>query len=122
MYLAGTPWQRAGYRIPSIVAGIGTVVVAGLIGCRRGLTNAWIAMVLIGFSYVLNSIQIGQDLSFLVFFSFLSYYCLDTYLTTGRWLFAGLFAVSAILGFLSHLTFVTFSFSPRRLSGPRGEF
>ena len=40
-----------GYRIPSVIGGIGTVVVGGLIGYRRSRVNAVILMVLTAFSY-----------------------------------------------------------------------
>ena len=39
-----------GYRVPSIVSGTATVIVAGLVGNRRGKVNAVILMLLTTFS------------------------------------------------------------------------
>jgi hypothetical protein len=41
------------YRLPAIILGAGTVLVAGMIGCRRGPAEALFAMVLAAFSYPL---------------------------------------------------------------------
>jgi hypothetical protein len=109
MYLIGPHCDWVGYRIPSLLAGIGTVVVAGLIGYRRSLVNAWMAMLLVGCSYVLilYSDQ-ARGYSCLVCCCLLAYYWLDRYLTTRKSLFAILFALTAVCGFLSQLTCVSF--------------
>ena len=109
LWLAGDHGNWPGYRIPSILAGIGTVVMAWLIGRRRSLAGACIAMFLTGFSYVLV-LYSGQarGYSCQVFFAFLSYYLLDIYLQNRSLKIALWFWLSAILGFLSHLDFVTF--------------
>lgn len=109
LYFAGPRGDWDGYRIPSILAGIGTVAVAWLIGRRRSPANAWIAMFLTGFSYVLvlYSDQ-ARGYSSMVFFSFFSYYILDNFLKSGSLKIAALFWLCAILGFLSHIDFITF--------------
>jgi hypothetical protein len=109
LYLAGPRGNWPGYRITSMLAGIGTVLMAWLICRRRSPANAWIAMLLTGFSYVLilYSDQ-ARGYSCQVFFAFLSYHLLDIYLENRKPMIAVLFWFSAILGFLSHLDFVTF--------------
>lgn len=109
LYAAGDRGNWAGYRIPSVLAGIGTVVMAWLIGRGRGAAGAWIAMFLTGFSYVLvlYSDQ-ARGYSCQVFFSFLCWYLLEIYAEKRTLKLAALFWFGAIAGFLSHLGFATF--------------
>ena len=109
MFLVGSHGNWPGYRIPSILAGIGTVAVAGLIGGRRNAPSALFAMLLVGFSYlaVLYSSE-ARGYMTSVFFSLLSFYLLDRYLETKRLPFALMFSVSAVLGLLAHLVFLSF--------------
>ncbi|HUB66084.1 MAG TPA: hypothetical protein VL981_01210 [Candidatus Methylacidiphilales bacterium] len=112
IYFCGFRGNWSGYRIPSIVAGIGSVVVAGLIGLNRSMMNAVVAMFLIGFSYVLILYSSeARGYSALIFFSFLCYYFLERYLRERQWPMAFLFSLSACLGLLAHLEFLTFFFS-----------
>src|SRR5580658_9020230 len=112
IYFCGFEGDWPGYRIPSIVAGIGSVAVAGLIGLGRSRMNAIVAMLLIGFSYVLVLYSSeARGYSTLIFFSFLCYYFLDCHLQERRRWMAVLFSFSACLGLLSHLEFLTFFFS-----------
>jgi hypothetical protein len=96
-------------RIPSLLAGIGTVVMAGTIGRRRSRVCGLFAMVLFGSSYVMilySSEARGYALA--VFFALAAFDLLDRYLETRRWPLATGFSVCVILGFLSQLTFVSF--------------
>ena len=93
-------------RAPSVVAGAGTVIMAGLIGLRRSRASAFFGMVLTGFSYAL--ILYGSEArgyAEAVLFSYLSFYALELYLERPRWQMALLYAASAVLGLASHLVF-----------------
>ena len=130
-------------RIPSLVAGVGAVVVAGAIGRRRSRACGFFAMLLLGSSYVMilySSEARGYALA--VFFALAAFHLLDRYLETSvkgdRPIFVGTkigtvpwplvagFSVCSILGFLSQLTFVSFylatlAWSLYRLKGePKG--
>jgi hypothetical protein len=109
LYFFGPHGNWPGYRIPSLVAGIGTVALAWLIGRRRNITCAFFAMLLLGFSYVmvLYSSE-ARDYAALVFFSFLSFYTLDLHLEKPRWQTACLLSFSETMGFISHVTFFYF--------------
>jgi len=112
LYLCGFQGNWPGYRMLSIIAGCGTVVLAWLIGRKRDNTNAIMAMLLTGFSYVLILYSSeARGYSTLVFFSFLSYYLLDCYLRDRRWQIALFFSLSACFGFISHLEFTVFFLS-----------
>jgi hypothetical protein len=109
LYAVGPQSESFILRIPSLLAGIGTVLMAWLIGRRRDLSCAMFAMLLVGFSYVLvlySSEARGYALG--VFFSFVAFYALDRYLENSRWPFAVLFSASVVLGLLAQLTFVCF--------------
>src|SRR5205814_1540562 len=85
---------------------------AWLIGRRRNIATAIMAMFLTGFSYVLILYSSeARGYSTLIFFSILSYYLLDCYLRDRRWQIALLFSFSACFGLISHLEFTTFFFS-----------
>jgi len=107
LYLLGNRGDWPGYRTLSVVAGIGTVALAGVIGKEKGKAGALIAMILTGFSYVLVLYSSeARGYSTLVFFSLLSYRSMRRYLENPRWRIALEFSLSASLGFLSHLTFL----------------
>ena len=109
LYCVGPHGNWLQYRILSIVAGIGTVILAGLIGRERNMATAVFAMALTTGSYVLilySSEARGH--ASVIFFSFLSYYLLDRYLKEQRSTVALLFSFSAVLGLLSHLIFLNF--------------
>jgi len=109
LYLCGFRGNWPGYRLPSILAGVGSVILAGMIGRRRDARTAGFAMLMVAFSYVqiLYSSE-ARGYSTVVFFSFLSFYALEKYLEKLAWPFALLFSVSSILGFASHLIFLNF--------------
>ena len=107
LYVMGVRGNWPGYRILSILAGIGAVLVAGLIGRRRNQINAYFAMLLIGFSYVniLYSCE-ARGYSTLIFFSLLFYYWLEVFLERNDWRIAILISCSSILAFCSQLIFI----------------
>ncbi len=77
-------------------------------------------MLLTGSSYVLilySSEARGYSAG--VFFSFLSFYLLDRYLEMREWPFAMLFSLSAVLGFLSQMVFLSFYLAALVWSGYR---
>jgi hypothetical protein len=109
MSAAGFRGDWSGYRAPSVLAGIGAVALAGMIGRAWGRAGPLFAMALTGFSYVLVLYSSeARGYASLVFFSFLSFLLLDRHLR-GQGAGAALgFAASSCLGLLSHLTFAMF--------------
>ena len=109
LYAIGPQSDPVNFRIPSLLAGIGTVAMAWLIGRRRDLATGIFAALLVGFSYVFvlySSEARGYALE--VFFAFVGFYALDRYLETNRWPFGVLFSLSVVLGLLAQLSFVCF--------------
>ena len=109
IYFLGQHGNWSGYRILSEITGIGTIVLAWFIGARRDRWTAFFSMFLVSFSYVavLYSSE-ARGYAPLVFFCFLCFLILQSFFERPRWYLAGLFAVSAVLGFTSHLTFLIF--------------
>jgi hypothetical protein len=112
IYFFGQRGNWPGYRVPAVVAGFGTIVLAWLIGARRDKRTAFFSMLLVSSSYVmiLYSSE-ARGYMPLIFFCFLCFLVLQSFLERPRWQTAALFSLSAILGFTSHLTFATFFFA-----------
>jgi hypothetical protein len=109
IYFLGQHGDWPGYRIPAEVAGIGAVVLAWFIGARRDRCTAFFSMFLVSFSYVLILYSSeARGYAPLIFFCFLCFLILHAFFGNPRWQLAGLFSLSAILGFTSHLTFLIF--------------
>ena len=93
-------------RMLSVAAGTATVAVAALGGARdRILSLAW--AFLLSFSYV--AIHYGSEArgyGLALLFAVVAYVSMDRFLLTGRLAWAVAFAASAVLGLLSHLTFL----------------
>lgn len=108
LWTAGSHGNWLGYRVPSLVAGIGTVVLAGMIARRRGRAAVAFTMAVVSCSYVLvlYSSEV-RGYAALVFFSFLSFLLLEAYLRRGDWRIGVAFSLAAILGLLSHLLFLS---------------
>lgn len=107
LYLLGDQPNWLVYRIPSVVAAIGTVLLAGLIGRRTGRLTALTAMLLTAGSFLLvlyGSEARGYGMA--VFFALLSFYLADRYAQQSSWALALLFSLSAVLGLVSHLTYL----------------
>jgi hypothetical protein len=109
LYIGGFHGNWVGYRIVSIVTGVGSVALAGVIGLRRDARTACFAMALVAFGYVqiLYSSE-ARGYSAVVFFSFLSFYELEKFLQKQDLRSSVLFSVSSILGFASHLVYLNF--------------
>jgi hypothetical protein len=108
MYVLGTDVPGMWYRIPAVLASIGTVWLAGSIAGRHGGFAAQVTTwLLVGGSYLL--ILYGSEArgySYAIFFALLSWEFLQRAAETRRWGDAAVFSLSCCLGFLAHLTFV----------------
>jgi hypothetical protein len=114
MWLVGQNASALVYRMPSVLASIGTIAVAGLIGLRRSRLEGCIAVILTSWSYLL--IHFGTEArgySLAIFFALLAWYALQQFEETvagggdsGRpWIWIIVFWSAAVLGFLAHLEF-----------------
>jgi hypothetical protein len=109
IYFLGQHGDWPGYRIPAEVFGIGTIVLAWLIGARRDRWTAFFCMFLVSFSYVLILYSSeARGYAPLIFFCFLCLLVLHSFFDKPRWQSAALFSLSTVLGLTSHLTFVIF--------------
>src|SRR5437899_2876409 len=109
IYFLGQHGDWPGYRIPAEVFGIGTIVLAWLIGARRDRWAAFFCMFLVSFSYVLILYSSeARGYAPLIFFCFLCLLVLHSFFDKPRWQSAALFLLSTVLGLTSHLTFVIF--------------
>lgn len=102
---AGTDWRL--YRLPAVLAGIGTVTLAGLSGARRSHCEGITALLLTGSSFVL--IQYSSEArgyAYLLFFTMLCVWLMEQLSTTRSRGREWLVAVSASFGLLAHLSFV----------------
>src|SRR3954454_15073430 len=97
------------YRLPALMCGIGSVVVAAHAMRRRSAMEAIAAAVLLGFSFplVFYSSE-ARGYSPAVFFTLVAFDAMLRYVERPRWASAIVFNVACVLGFLSHLTFVHF--------------
>ena len=95
------------YRLHSLAAGVGTVVVSMAIARRAGQLAAIAAGVIAGASFVLilySSEARGYSLA--VFFAFLAVLIAERFMATDKPKWALAFALVTVAGLLSHLTFV----------------
>jgi hypothetical protein len=124
MWLVGQNASALVYRLPSVLASIGTIVLAGLIGLRRSRLEGCIAVILTSWSYLL--IHFGTEArgySLTIFFALLAWFALQQFEETvagaglsavavakaddsGRsWAWLIVFWSAVVLGFLAHLEF-----------------
>ena len=106
MWLVGQNASSLTYRLPSIMASIGTVVLAGFIGARRSWLEGCIAVTLTSSSYLL--IHFGTEArgySLAIFFALLAWYALQQIEERRSWIWTIVFWGAAVLGFLAHLEF-----------------
>ena len=95
------------YRIPSLIGGVGTVILAWLIAARAGRGAAIIAALLSGGSYLLiHYSSEARGYALVVLFAFASWYALQRFSDRKRWFWIFVFWICACLGFLSHLMYV----------------
>src|SRR5262245_50252827 len=106
MWLVGQNASAMVYRLPSVLASIGTIVVAGLIGLRQSRFVGSIAVILTSWSYLL--IHFGTEArgySMVIFFALLAWYALQQFEEHRSWIWIVLFWSAVVLGFLAHLEF-----------------
>lgn len=107
LYFLGQERSPFIYRLPAVLFGVGTVLIAGDLGRRGGRVQALIAMLLTACSYLLvNYSSEARGHAPAIFFDFLAFDCLEHYLDGRRpgWL-AGFWA-AAVLSLFSHLMFL----------------
>jgi len=114
MWLVGQNVSSFVYRLPSVLASIGTIGLAGLIGLRQSRLAGCVAVILTSWSYLL--IHFGTEArgySLVIFFALLAWYALQQFEETvgggvdsGRsWIWIIVFWSAVVLGFLAHLEF-----------------
>ena len=106
MWLVGQNASASVYRLPSVLASIGTIVVAGLIGLRQSRLAGYIAVILTSWSYLL--VHYGTEArgySLVIFFALLAWYALQQFEETRSRIWIILFWSAVVLGFLAHLEF-----------------
>jgi hypothetical protein len=106
MWLVGQNASALVYRLPSVLASIGTVVLAGFIGARRSWLEGYVAVILTSCSYLL--IHFGTEArgySLAIFFALLAWYALQQFEERPSWAWTVLFWSAVVLGFLAHLEF-----------------
>jgi hypothetical protein len=108
LWAAGSRGNWFGYRVPSLVAGIAAVPLAGVIARRRGAAAVVFTTAVVAFSYllILYSSEV-RGYAGLVFFSFLAFVLLDEYLRRGEARIGLAFSLCALLGLVAHLAFVS---------------
>src|SRR5262245_20282974 len=106
MWLVGQNASSLVYRLPSVLASIGTIVLAGLIGLRRSRLAGCVAVILTSWSYLL--IHFGTEArgySLAIFFALLAWYALQQFEGKRSWLWTVVFWSAVVLDFLAHLEF-----------------
>jgi hypothetical protein len=107
MWLVGQNASALMYRVPSVLASIGTVALAGFTGERRSWLEGCIAVTLTSWSYLL--IHYGTEArgySLTIFFALLAWYALQQFEERRSWIWTIVFWSAVILGFLAQLEFV----------------
>ena len=106
MWLVGQNASSMVYRLPSVLASIATIALAGLIGLRQSRLTGSIAVILTSWSYLL--IHFGTEArgySMMIFFALLAWYALQQFEERHSWIWIGVFWSAVVLGFLAHLEF-----------------
>src|SRR5262249_56815726 len=106
MWFCGQNASALVYRLPSVLASIGTIVLAGLIGLRESRLVGCIAVIVTSWSYLL--IHFGTEArgySLAIFFALLAWYALQQFEGKRSWLWTVVFWSAVVLGFLAHLEF-----------------
>jgi hypothetical protein len=106
MWLVGQNASAMVYRLPSVLASIGTILLAGLIGLRQSRLAGSVAVILTSWSYLL--IHFGTEArgySLAIFFALLAWYALQQFEEKRSWIWIIAFWSAVVLGFLAHLEF-----------------
>lgn len=94
------------YRIPAVLAGIGTVILAGAIGSRRSSVEGLTALVLAGSSFVfIEYSSEARGYAYLLFFLCLCLWLMERIALRPSGGEELCFAISASCGFLAHFSF-----------------
>lgn len=106
-HLGEPPWLI--YRLPALAAGIGSVVLAGVLAGRRSALAGWLTLLLAGTSFPLIFYSSeARGYAFLVFFALFSFWLLLRYDETGLARYRYAYWGSSVLGFLSQLVYLFF--------------
>ena len=99
-------WVR--YRLHSLVAGVGTILLAGIIGRREADQPTALAATLLTSGSFLLTLYASEARGYAlaVFFAFLAVPLAARFLVTGRVVWAAAYALTSVLGLSSHLTFL----------------
>jgi hypothetical protein len=109
MYVCGDRAQWFIYRVPSILAGVGTIALIWRIGCRWDRQTGIVAAALSGGSFFLITYASeARGYALAGFFSLAAFLMLDRFLRRPGWLPAFGFGVMVLLSHASHLTSVLF--------------
>jgi hypothetical protein len=106
MYACGGDASMSLYRLPAVVAGIGTVLLAGTVAKQWSAVAAMTATLITGCSFLL--IQYSSEArgyAYLLFFTTASFAVMQQSLNQPRAVGEILFAIFTVLGFLSHPTY-----------------
>ena len=106
MWLVGQNASALMYRVPSVLASIGTVTLAGFIGARRSRLEGYIAVILTSSSYLL--VHYGTEArgySLAIFFVLSAWYALQRFEERRSWIWIIVFWSAVVLGFLANLEF-----------------
>jgi uncharacterized membrane protein len=107
MYWMGDLKNWSIYRIPALIAGLGSVLLAARIGWRRSAVHGLVCAAAFACSYplVVYSTE-ARGYSLAVFFTLLAVEGVEGFLIDGRRWYCVLYAIAVILGFLSHAGFL----------------
>ena len=106
-YLLGDRDYWIVYRIPSLIAGIGTVPLVWLVARRTGKQEAVIASLLTAGSYLMiHYSSEARGYALVVFFAVATLFTVERFSDCKRWPWAVMFWLCACLGFLSHLMYL----------------
>ena len=106
LYQLGVERHWIWYRIPAVIFGMGAVAIAGVIGRRSSAAEGFLAMVLMGGSYLcIHYSSEARGYAYVMFFSLLSFWIMQRLLEGTVWWFEILFGACCVCGFLSHLSF-----------------
>ncbi|MBA2305453.1 MAG: hypothetical protein H0W08_22865, partial [Acidobacteria bacterium] len=99
-------WIR--YRLHTLAAGVGTMIVACVIARREADRRTVLGVALLTSGSFLLTLYASEARGYAlaVFFSFMAVPCAARFLESGRVWWAAAYALAAVLGLLSHLTFL----------------
>jgi hypothetical protein len=101
-----TDWLLA-YRVPSVLAGVAAVALAGAIGWRRSGAEALAGLVLVASSCLaIHYASEARGYAFVMAFTLACVWTQEHREARRTWLWTLLFAASVALGLLSHVNFV----------------